>query len=271
MGVAGSQAAVDRLPQLAGPLFLTDGGIETTLVFHEGLELPYFAAFDLLKDAAGEAALRKYFLSYVALAKSLGMGCVLETPTWRASPDWAAKIGWSAADLAGANRRAVELLRRIRAEHAAERTPIVVSGCVGPRGDGYDPASFMTTLEAECYHAPQIETFAGAGVDLVTAITMTYAAEAIGVVRAARRAGLPVVIAFTVETDGRLPDGTGLGDAITAVDVATDAASAYYMVNCAHPTHFVDALAPGAPWLARVRGVRANASTKSHAELDRAT
>ena len=259
------------LPQLAGTLFLTDGGIETTLVFHEGLDLPYFAAFDLLKDAAGEAALRKYFLAYVALAKRLGMGCVLETATWRASADWAAKIGWSPAALAGANRRAVELLQRIRAEHATERTPIVVSGCVGPRGDGYNPERFMTPLEAERYHAPQIETFAGAGADLATAITMTYPAEAIGVGRAARRARLPVVISFTVETDGRLPDGTALGDAIAAVDAATDAAPAYYMVNCAHPTHFAAVLTPGAPWLARIRGIRANASTKSHAELDRAT
>jgi S-methylmethionine-dependent homocysteine/selenocysteine methylase len=139
--------ARDDLPQLAGDLFITDGGIETTLVFHDGLELPSFAAFDLLKDTAGEAALRRYFRSYAALARELGVGCVLETATWRASADWGAKLGYSAATLAGANRRAVEMLLRIRDELATARTPIVVSGCVGPRGDGYDPASFMSALE----------------------------------------------------------------------------------------------------------------------------
>ncbi len=261
----------NHLPQLAGRLFLTDGGLETTLVFHEGLDLPYFAAFDLLKNAAGEAALRKYFLGYVALAKQHGVGFVLESATWRASADWGTKLGYSAATLAGANRRAVELLQRIRAEHATETTPMVVSGCVGPRGDGYNPESFMSARDAERYHAAQVETFRGAGADLVTAITMTYPAEAIGVTRAAQRAGLPAVISFTLETDGRLPNGDSLQSAIEEVDAATGSAPAYYMINCAHPTHFAGVLRAGAPETARIRGLRANASTKSHAELDQST
>ena len=224
-----------------------------------------------MKDAAGEAALRKYFLAYVALAQQCGAGCVLESATWRASADWGAKLGYSPATLAGANRRAVELLQRLRAEHANEGTPMVVSGCVGPRGDGYNPESFMTALEAERYHTAQVETFRAAGADLVTAITMTYPAEAIGIARAARRAGLPVVISFTVETDGRLPNGDSLQSAIEQVDAATASAPAYYMINCAHPTHFTGVLTDGAPWVERIRGLRANASTKSHAELDQAT
>ena len=260
----------DALPQLGGELFLTDGGIETTLIFHDGLDLPYFAAFDLLKDDAGRAALRRYFRSYTAIARDQGRGIVLETPTWRASADWAGKLGYSTAALAEANRQSVALLEEMRAEHAGAEGPVVISGCVGPRGDGYDPAEVMTAGEAAGYHAEQIGTFAETRADMVTAITMTNVPEATGLTRAAQAAGMPVVISFTVETDGRLPTGETLQHAIEAVDAATGNAPAYYMINCAHPTHFEDALAAGAAWVQRLRGLRANASTLSHAELDEA-
>src|SRR6186997_215239 len=95
----------DALPQLGGNVFLTDGGIETTLIFLEGHELPYFAAFHLLKDKAGEDALGKYFGSYATLAKERGVGCVLESATWRASADWGTKLGYSAGALRDTNRR----------------------------------------------------------------------------------------------------------------------------------------------------------------------
>jgi len=128
----------------------------------------------------------------------------------------------------------------------------------------------MTADEAAAYHRAAIEVYAQAGADMITAITMTYADEAVGIVRAARAAGLPVAISFTVETDGRLPSGQALGDAIDAVDAATQDGPAYYMINCAHPTHFAEALATEARWLTRLKGVRANASKRSHAELDAA-
>jgi S-methylmethionine-dependent homocysteine/selenocysteine methylase len=261
----------DALPQLAGGTFLSDGGIETTLVFLEGLELPYFAAFHLLKDTAGELALRKYYGGYAALARQRGVGFILESATWRASVDWGAKLGYSADDVRAANRHAIALLHEIRAQHESPATPMVVSGCIGPRGDGYNPESFMDATEAERYHGLQAATFRDADADMVTAITMTYPAEAIGLTRAAGAVGMPVAISFTVETDGRLPNGATLREAIEEVDAATGSAPAYYMINCAHPTHFTDVLTPGAPWTARIRGIRANASTKSHAELDQAT
>lgn len=261
----------DALPQLSGATFLSDGGIETTLVFLEGFDLPYFAAFHLLKDTAGELALRKYFGGYAALARQHGVGFVLESATWRASADWGAKLGYSADEVREANRRAVALLHDVRAQHESAATPMVVSGCIGPRGDGYNPESFMDATEAERYHALQATTFRDADADMVTAITMTYPAEAIGLTRAAVTAGMPVAISFTVETDGRLPNGQTLREAIEEVDAETGNAPAYYMINCAHPTHFAAALTPGAPWTSRIRGVRANASTKSHAELDQAT
>ena len=259
-----------RLPQLDGGLFLTDGGLETTLIFHQGLELPAFAAFDLLKDDEGTERLRRYYAPYALLARARGAGLILESPTWRANPDWAAEIGYSLDELDALNRRAIALMEEIREEHPSEH-PIVISGCIGPEGDGYGPATMLTPDEAQVYHSTQIATFADTAADLVTVLTMTYAEEAIGITRAAVESGLPVVISFTLETDGRLPSGQALGEAIQQVDDATESAPAYYMINCAHPTHFEDALEPGAPWLDRIRGLRANASTKSHAELDEAT
>lgn len=259
------------LPQLHGGLFLTDGGLETTAIFHEGMNLPFNAAFVLLRTAEGRQWLKDYYDRYVQIAIRIGSGFILETPTWRASPDWAARIGIDQAELDALNADAIALMREIAALHADAPMTLVVSGCVGPRRDGYAADLAMTEAEAADYHGGQIRAFAAAGADLVTAITMTNCAEAIGIARAAQVAGLPVVISFTVETDGRLPTGDTLRQAIAAVDGATDAVPAYYMINCAHPTHFSAALAAGEPWVARVRGLRANSSRLSHAELDEST
>jgi S-methylmethionine-dependent homocysteine/selenocysteine methylase len=260
----------EALPQLTDTPFLTDGGIETTLIFHDGLELPHFAAYDLLTRDGGEESLRRYFEPYAEIARESGVGIVLETATWRASPDWAERLGHSPGELAELNRRAVSLLEGVRAKYETETTPVVISGCIGPRGDGYVVGAAMTAEEAEAYHGVQIGIFADTAADLVTAITMTYADEAVGVVRAARAAGMPVVISFTVETDGRLPSGQSLREAIEEVDQRTDGAAAYFMINCAHPTHFEGILEPGSAWTERIRGLRANASRMSHAELDEA-
>jgi homocysteine S-methyltransferase len=260
----------DHLPQLDGELFLTDGGIETTLIFHRGLDLPAFAAFDLLKDEEGVRELRAYYEPYLALAGQGEVGFVLESPTWRANPRWAEEIGYSTAEVDRANRAAIALMEELRDE-AGDGAAIVISGCVGPQGDGYSPEEILSAAAARDYHARQITTFAGTSADLVTAITMTYADEAIGVARAAADAGIPAVISFTVETDGRLPSGQELGEAVEQVDDETDAAPAYYMINCAHPTHFEAVLDTDRAWRERIRGLRANASTRSHAELDEAT
>ncbi len=260
------------LPQSAGDrLFLTDGGLETTLVFHRGIELPLFAAFPLLDSDEGRAALREYFAPYLALAAERGTGFVLDTPTWRANADWAPQLGYDLEGLARVNRDAVAFARELRDAVPAEPAPILVNGVIGPRGDGYVAGARMSPEEAEEYHALQAGAFAAAGADMLTAVTMTYAEEATGVARAAAAAGLPCAISFTVETDGRLPSGQELGDAIAQVDDATGSGPAYYMVNCAHPSHFahvVDGLGEAA---GRLGGLRVNASSKSHAELDAAT
>jgi S-methylmethionine-dependent homocysteine/selenocysteine methylase len=257
------------LPQLSGRTFITDGGMETDLIFHKGLKLPEFASFVLLDDEPGREALRDYFRPYIEIARQRGVGIVLDTPTWRANPDWGARLGYSAEALADVNRRGVDLLEELRAETGGNPT-LVISGCLGPRGDGYRADLLMTAPEAQRYHALQIETFAHTTADLITALTLNYAEEAVGIVRAAEAAALAAVISFTVETDGRLPSGQPLREAIEQVDAETNATAAYFMINCAHPTHFVHTLEDGEPWQDRIRGLRANASAKSHAELDEA-
>ncbi len=256
------------LPQLGGGLYLTDGGIETTLIFHEGLDLPDFAAFHLFKTHEGEAALREYFHTYAEIAKQFGSGLILESATWRANADWGTRLGYTPEVLADANRRAIHLLEEVRNEYETERTPVVISGCLGPRGDGYVPDRAMSEHEAAAYHRDQVETLAGSAADMVCAITMNYVEESLGIARAALRADIPVAISFTVETDGNLPTGQTLKAAIEQVDDATSGYPCYYMINCAHPTHFERVLAEGGFWLDRIRGLRANASRKSHAELN---
>jgi S-methylmethionine-dependent homocysteine/selenocysteine methylase len=248
---------------------LTDSGLETWLVFHRGATLPDFAAFPLLDDAAGRELLAEYFKDHLRIAGAAGTAMVLETPTWRANADWGARLGYDAAALDRVNRDAVLFLRNLAEEQP--EVPVVVSGNIGPRGDGYNPSELLGADAAERYHRPQIESFVAAGADRVTMLTATHTGEPIGVVRAAAAAGIPAVIAFTVETDGRLPSGQPLHEAIAEVDAATDGAVLHFGINCAHPDHFSDALEVDSPAvISRIELIRANASRASHAELDEA-
>lgn len=258
------------LPQHHGGIFLTDGGMETTLIFHEGIDLPHFAAFVLLDNPEGRDKLKQYYASYLAVARDHGTGFVLDSPTWRANPDWGAKLGYDAAALKAINVRSIAFLEELRAGWERPNAPCVISGAIGPRGDGYK-AGNMDADEAEAYHRPQIAAFAEGGADIVTAYTLGSIDEAIGIARAAQTTGIPSAISFTVETNGRLVKGETLRQAIESVDRETGGAPAYFLINCAHPTHFEDALRAGEAWTRRIHGVRANASTKSHAELDEST
>ena len=263
--------SLNPLPQLAGGFFLSDGGLETTLVFLDRIELPHFAAFVLLDDELGRERLKQYYVPYLEICADIpGAGFVLETPTWRANPDWAHLLGEDAQKLRSVNVEAAQLMRTLRDRWAPRLGgSIVVSGVIGPRGDGYVAAAPGSVEDAAAYHTLQAEALATGGVDMLAAVTMTTSAEASGVALAAQRVGLPVAISFTVETDGRLPSGEHLGEAIERVDAS--APPAYFAINCAHPSHFAHILETAGPWAARVRGIRANASTKSHAELDEAS
>ena len=255
----------DASPQL----FLTDGGVETDLIFNRRIDLPFFASVLLLRTAEGEKALEDYIRPYIELARRLGTGFEFVTASWRAGPDWAAPFGLTREELDGLNRKSVERLRALQSEY--RDVPTILSGCVGPRGDGYDPGRIMTVEEARDYHRHQIATLASAGADRITALTMTNIPEAIGIVEAAKAVGIPITVSFTVETDGRLPTGDSLESAVRAVDEATKAYPEYFMINCAHPDHFGAVLAGGGEWTRRIGGLRANASRCSHAELDAMT
>jgi len=260
-----------HLPQLANRLFITDSGLETTLIFHHGIELPYFASFTLLDQPEGLQLLKQYFARHVDIARARGAGIVLETPTWRASEDWGRKLGYDENALDKINRTAVAQLELLRAQMETAETPIVISGNLGPRGDGYRVETRMGVDEARAYHGKQIATFADTGADLAAAFTMNYLEEALGIVLAARDAAMPVAISFTVETNGRLPSGMSLAEAMALCDAESGGYPAYYMINCAHPAHFAHVLREGSAWRDRLRGLRANASRLSHAELDACT
>ena len=250
--------------------YLTDGGLETFMVFDKGYDLPCFSAAVLLETDAGQAELNAYFDRFLDLAKGEARGFLLDAPTWRSGMAWAGALGKSAAEQMQVNTDAVQFVKAIRARHETKTCPILINGLVGPAGDAYAPGTLLSEAEAETTHAPQVTALAEAGVDLISALTLTHAEEAVGLIRAAQNADKPVAIAFTLETDGHLPSGQPLGEAIAQVDEATGHGPVYYMINCAHPDHFRDALSGHADWLNRIGGLRCNASRLSHAELDAA-
>lgn len=256
------------LPRPGGPPFLIDGGLETCLIFRDGLELPSFASFVLLDDAAGSETLRTYYRGFLDIAAAHGTGFVLDTPTWRASPDWGASLGYDLDRLGRANRHAIGLLAELRDERIGN-DPITINGSIGPRGDGYDPGKLMSPDEACDYHRWQVATLADAGADMATALTMTNLAEAEGIAAAAREIGIPLAVSFTVETDGCLPTGMALAEAVARIEEKYGDTVAFYGINCAHPSHFAQVLDDDL-LRARIGGLRANASRMSHAELDEA-
>jgi homocysteine S-methyltransferase len=258
------------LPQISGQMFVTDGGIETHFIFNLRQDLPHFTVFQLIDSDMGRQLIWDYYRSYIDIARWAGQGFLFDTNTWRANADWGALVGYDASQLARVNAASVGLCREIAAEFEAAGVPTMVSGAMGPRRDGWQYDATMSAEEAEDYHEAQIGSFAKARADLVTAYTLTNTPEAIGIARAARAAGIPCVLSFTLDTDGRLPGGKGLGEAIAEVDAAVDGYPAYYMINCVHPIHFAATLRHGGGWVDRIGGLRVNASMKSHAELDEA-
>ncbi len=257
----------NALPQLSGDLFLADAGIETDLIFNHGVEIREFASHTLLPNPTSREIVANYFRGFLSLAKNFDAGFILDSQTWKAHLHWAEDLGTTEQELCLANKDSIAFIAELRDEYSTNSKPIVLNGVIGPRGDAYAPESRVAAVEAEEYHAKQIAWLAETDVDMVTATTFTQSDEAIGVVQAARSADLPIVISFTVENDGRLPTGQPLDEAINAVDNATNAAAAYFMVNCAHPNHFFDVL-DDSDWARRIRGLRCNASRLTHAELD---
>ena len=259
----------NALPQLSGDIFLADGGVETDLIFNHGVEIREFAAHTLLPIPQGRAALSRYFEGFLALANQQNTGFILDTVTWKAHRHWAAQLGVTDDELKAANEDSVRFIAELRARFSGNAKPIVLNAVMGPCGDAYKPESVISMDSAEQYYAQQLGWLAATEIDMVSALTFNQAGEAAGLAKAAKKVGLPAVVSFTVETNGALPNGQKLADAIAEVDAATSQYPAYYMVNCAHPDHFGGTLLD-APWARRIRGIRANASRRSHAELDAA-
>ena len=272
-------ATTDVVRALSERTFLTFAGDETYLLYIQGFPLREFCAFEVFDDAQAWRRMQDELLRPIAdAAAANGMGLLAGCLVWRASADYLARLG--GRDLAAVNRNAVERTRAFIDEwrngsEAARATPVIITGDIGPRGDGYAVSGPVSVGAAYDYHAAQVEVLARAGVDVLLPLTMTSLPETVGIVRAAARAGLPVLVSPTIEPDGRLADGTPLGELVGAVDQETSGTPIGYMVNCVHPSHLGPVLAAaahaGAPWLARFRGMRANASTKTHAELDNST
>ena len=250
--------------------YLTDGGLETTLIFHNNIQLNHFAAFELLRNETGRKVLEEYYRPYLSLAEKYQSGFVIESPTWRSNADWGVKLGYTHDELFALNKQSIKFIREV-AEPFTALPQLIVSGNIGPRGDGYRADFLMTAEQSRAYHADQVKAFALSDADIVTAATITYSNEAIGIVNAARSFALPVVISFTVETDGKLPGGESLQEAVEKVDAQTDHYAEHFMVNCAHPKHFINEFHGNGHWKSRIGGIRANASLKSHAELDQST
>ncbi len=248
--------------------FITDGGLETTFIFDYKVDLPHFAAFTTLLNPMYRKMLSKYYKQYLDVAAEYNTGFILESPTWRAGKDWGERMNYDQEEIFRINQRAIHFLDVIREDYEQQIEHIYVSGCVGPRSDGYVVEDKMSVEEAMNYHESQITAFKSAGADLITAMTINYVEEALGIVLAAREQNIPIVMSFTVETDGKLPDGTALEDAIMDLDWSTGSYPLYYMINCAHPSHYFSQLSGDTKWLKRIKGSRSNASALSHAELD---
>ncbi len=258
---------LDNLPQLGNDIFACYTGMDTDIIYNRGIDLTGFASYTLLSTDEGKSRLREYYSNLMALARELNVGVILDSVTWVANRDRGRDLSYSPDDLKKFNTEAIELIASVREEEGD--LPTVLCGQVGPRGDGYEPSDLMSTEDAERYHAEQIKVYSITDVDLVSASTMCYAEEAVGVVRAAQRYDIPVSISFTVETDGRLPTGMSLEEAIQKVDDETDGRALYFLINCAHPDHFTG-IFNDEPWMNRLRGVVANASRCSHSELEAA-
>ncbi len=257
-----------QLPQARGQMFLTDGGVETHLIFNHGHEVPDMSVYVLNDSEAGREAMRAYYRAYIPICQEAEQGFLFDTNTWRANPDWGLRAGYDVAKLREANIRAVEFCQEMQAEFAAAGVSSIISGVIGPRRDAWQYDARMTVEEAMAYHGSQVAAFAETDADYVSAYTLTNVPEAVGIARLAQAAGLPVVLSFTLETDGNLPGGKPLEVAINEVDAATGDYPAYYMINCVHPIHFAPVIRQGGRWVNRIGGLRVNASMMSHAELD---
>jgi S-methylmethionine-dependent homocysteine/selenocysteine methylase len=252
-------------------LILTDGGIETRIMFETGITLPpYVQVTGLVKDPAGGPVLCRIYESYIAAARSFGLPVVIGTPTFRASMNFVLQAG---LDGTGAVRRlnadAAAMHREIRAQ--SDHRPIYIAGVIGPSGDAYRPEESLSAEEAREYHSLQAGTLAQSGVDFLYAPTFPAVEEALGAAMAMGATGLPHVVSFVLERNGRVLDGTPLHAAIERIDAAASPAPLFYSISCVHPSIAATALRDEAVFsnlvARRLNEFKANSSPLSPEEL----
>ncbi|MCB8822139.1 homocysteine S-methyltransferase family protein [Microvirga rosea] len=248
----------------SGVVFLTDGGIETRLIYEFSLGLRDFASFPELFDSRGRAALRKVYTSYLDVAAQSGRPMLIGSPTWRAHPDGLRHAGFGEPDdLTRVNTEAVSFLRELRREMKLEKQ-VYIAGVIGPRGDGYRAEGAPQTEEAQHYHHAQARALADAGVDFLYAPTFASRTELIGVALAMAGTGCTYALAPVINGHGDLPDGSSLSEVISFIDATVQPRPLYYLTGCVHASTFSDAVAdddrlqPLMP--KRLVGMKANAS-----------
>ena len=247
-------------PRLENKFYLTEGGVETEVMYKWGYELPEFAMFPLLDNPEADAVIRNMFRRYLDVAAEQNTGLLLNGHDYRASPDWAAKLGYSAEGLRDMQRRTIQFLDDMRTEYAGRVSDVYIAACIGPRGDAYGTGGEITVDEAEDYHSLQLQNLDGTAADMAVAATFNNIPEAIGVIRAASEKGMPIGVSLTLTPEGRLRSGPSLREAIENVDEATDGRAAWFGTNCSHPLEFEPALYDAGPWLERLRYIRPNAA-----------
>lgn len=253
--------------QVPGVKYLTEGGQETEIMYKHGFELPEFAMFPLLDEPRAVPVLRDMYTRYLDTAARHGFGVLIGGLDYRASPDWAALIGYPPAALIEMQLRAIQFLRDLSEPYRSQVPDVRIAGIVGPRGDAYQVDRLITAEEAEDYHSIQLATLAQADVDLVEAMTFGNVDEAIGLARAAAPFDLPLSISFALDSSHRLNSGPTLREAIETIDAAAgEHRPAFYGINCSHPFEFMPAIEPG-DWFQRVRSLRPNAAAADKISL----
>lgn len=246
-------------------IIITDGGLETTLIYKYNIELPYFSCINLLKTDSGRNIIYNCLLNYVNISEKYNVNIIIETPTWRCSKKWSKLLNCENSDIEKINREAVNIVKSIKKNNKK----IIISGNIGPIDDGYVISNKLTIEELKEYHSEQIYILANENVDIISAFTINYVEEAIGITLVCKDINIPLVISFTLNIDGKLPSGMTLEDSIKYIDKYTNYYPMYYMINCAHPKHFISLFKDNnSDWIKRIKGIRSNASDKSHEELN---
>ena len=253
---------------LSSGIVFMEGALGERLKREYGLTIDGPVAMaSLVYSARGRHALEELWKQYLSIAERYAFPFLATTPTRRCNRERLARSEYDDNILQ-------DNMRLLREAVAGARVPTFSGGLMGCRGEAYTGQGCLTEGEAREFHRWEAEGFRAAGAEFLLAALMPTLPEARGMAAAMGSTGLPSIISFTLQRNGRLMDGTALHDAITAIDTLSSPPPLCYMANCVHPRIVAEALS--CPWnqtetvRTRFLGIQANASPLSHAELDHA-